>query len=68
MKGSLVITLYYGYWHMIEFSEFNIFHDSHSVEIQEQMAYIHMVIIIRNVRNNLFIHVILDYDVSHGVE
>ena len=57
MKGSLIILLYDGYWHMIEFSEFNVFHNFLSVGIQEHRVYTHMVTIIGKARNDLFIRV-----------
>ena len=63
-KDSLIILLYYGYSHMIEFSEFDDLHSSHSVGIQERGVYIYMVIITGNVCNDLFIFVRLGYDVG----
>ena len=63
-KGSLVILLYYGYLHMIEFNEFDDLHDSHSVGMQERRVYLHMVIIIRKVRDDLFIRVRLSYNMG----
>ena len=56
-KGSLIILLYYGYLHMIEFSEFDNFHGSHSVAIREQRVSTCMTIIIGKVRNDLLIRV-----------
>lgn len=63
-KDSLVISLYYSYLHMIEFSEFDNYHGSHSIGIQERRVYTHMVIIIGKVRNDLLIRVRLGYDVG----
>ena len=56
-KGSLIMLLHHGYLHMIEFSKFDDLHDSYSVKIQEQIVYIHMVIINGKVHNNLLIRV-----------
>ena len=63
MKDSLVILLYYSHLHMIKFSENDVFHGSHSVGIQEQKVYTHMVIVIKKVCNDLFIHVQFGYNV-----
>ena len=63
-NGSLVILSYYGYLHMIEFSEFDDLHGSHSVAIRERRVYTLMAIIIGKVRNDLLIRVRLDYDVG----
>ena len=56
-KGSLIVLHYYGYLHMIKFSEFNDLHDSYSVGIREQKVYTHMAIIIRKVYSDLLIRV-----------
>ena len=42
---------------MIEFSKFDDLHDSYSVKIQEQIVYIHMVIINGKLHNDLLIRV-----------
>ena len=51
---------------MIEFGKFDILHCSNYAGIQERMVYTHMVIIIKKIHNDLFIHVRLDYDVGCG--
>ena len=45
-NGSLIILLYYGYLHKIEFHEFGDLNDSHSVGMRERRVYTHIAIII----------------------
>ena len=49
---------------MIEFRVFDDFHGPHSIEIQERIVYIHLVIIIEKVRNDLFIRDRFSYEVG----
>ena len=64
MRDSLIILVYYDYLHMIKFSEFDDLYDSHSAEIEERNVYTHIVIIIKKVHNDLFIHVRLGNDMG----
>ena len=49
---------------MIEFSEFDDLHRSHSVRIQKQRIYTYIVIIIGKVHNDLSISGLSGYDVG----
>ena len=61
------MLLYYRYWHMIKFSEFDVSHGSHLVGIQERRICTHMVIINGKACNDLLIRVSLGYDVGTHV-